>query len=338
MIYAIVLFYLFASLLLYCLLGGADFGAGIIEVFSGEKKTDRVRHIINRAMAPVWEANHVWLIVVIVILFMGFPLIFSRVSIYFHIPLTLMLTGIIFRGCAFAFRYYDPFNDKSHQVYNRIFAFSSLVTPMFFGIMIGALSSSHFPEFYDDFYESFFAPWLGWVPFFSGFFIASLFAYLAAVYLTGEAEGSVEKSYFVKQAQGYAAASVITGFLVLLFSQWAQVRFWYLFISNPVCFTCIIAATALMVILWKRLSYMSVFMSRAIIGGQIFLIIFAWVNAMYPAVIFFNNGRSLTLLQASAPQTTLNNLSGALLCGSLIIFPGVFFLLRVFKWPREEQT
>src|SRR3982750_1491425 len=92
-----------ASFVLYALLGGADYGAGIIEAFSGRKGEQTV----SRALAPVWEANHVWLILAIVILFTGFPAVYSSISTVLHIPLMVVLVGIIFRGCAFTFRHYD---------------------------------------------------------------------------------------------------------------------------------------------------------------------------------------------------------------------------------------
>ncbi len=86
------------SVLLYVLLGGADFGAGIVEMLVGKKGTDT----ISKAIAPVWEANHVWIILAVVILFNGFPLAYTVMSTYLHIPLLLVLIGIIIRGTAFS--------------------------------------------------------------------------------------------------------------------------------------------------------------------------------------------------------------------------------------------
>src|SRR5687767_8170045 len=94
----LVIFFLGVSLLLYALLGGADFGAGILELFSGKKNVIEQREIITHAMGPVWEANHVWLILAVVILLNGFPRAFSLISIHFHLPLVLVLVGIVLRG------------------------------------------------------------------------------------------------------------------------------------------------------------------------------------------------------------------------------------------------
>src|ERR671918_2405613 len=110
-----IAFFLAVSILLYCLLAGADFGAGILEAFLGDRQREEQRQVITHAIGPVWEANHVWLILAVVILFTGFPKAYSALSITFHIPLTLMLVGIILRGCAFTFRHYDAVRDRSQR-------------------------------------------------------------------------------------------------------------------------------------------------------------------------------------------------------------------------------
>src|SRR5918992_5235757 len=124
-----VAFFLAVSILFYCLFAGADFGAGILEAFLGSRSREEQRTVITHAMGPVWEANHVWLILAIVILFTGFPKAYSALSITFHIPLTLMLMGIILRGCAFTFRHYDAVRDRSQRYYSAIFVISSFLTP-----------------------------------------------------------------------------------------------------------------------------------------------------------------------------------------------------------------
>ena len=124
-----------ASLLLYTLLGGADFGAGIVETFSGKRE----EVTISKAIAPVWEANHVWLILAVVILFTGFPAVYASLSLVLHIPLMIVLLGIIMRGTAFTFRHYDAINDRSHYYYTLLFRVSSFITPLFLGIILGAM-------------------------------------------------------------------------------------------------------------------------------------------------------------------------------------------------------
>jgi cytochrome bd ubiquinol oxidase subunit II len=119
----VVIGFLVISLLFYCLLGGADFGAGALELFVPQKNRKRHEELVTKAMGPVWEANHIWLIILIVILFNAFPKVYTQYSIYFHIPLTLMLIGIVLRGCAFSFRQYDALKDNAHRYYTLAFSF-----------------------------------------------------------------------------------------------------------------------------------------------------------------------------------------------------------------------
>ena len=137
----VVIGFLWLALLLYLLLGGADFGAGIIELFTSDDNKAKTRRISYHAIGPIWEANHMWLIIAIVILFVGFPGIYATMSTYLHIPLAIMLLGIIARGTAFAFRNYDAVVDNMQKVYNKIFVYSSFITPFFLGIIAGSTVS-----------------------------------------------------------------------------------------------------------------------------------------------------------------------------------------------------
>src|ERR671918_1010553 len=97
-----------AGTVTYAVLGGADFGGGVWDLFASGPRREEQRDAIAHAMGPVWEANHVWLIFVIVILFSAFPLAFEALSIALYIPFHLVLLGIILRGAAFVFRAYSP--------------------------------------------------------------------------------------------------------------------------------------------------------------------------------------------------------------------------------------
>ncbi len=107
-----------ASLLLYVLLGGSDYGAGILELLPAGRLRQAQTKVINDAVGPVWEANHMWLILIVVILFMGFPAIFTTLMIALHGPMLALLVGIVVRGTTFTFRHYDPIQTgQSQRVY-----------------------------------------------------------------------------------------------------------------------------------------------------------------------------------------------------------------------------
>src|SRR5262245_56372673 len=126
------------SLIAYALLGGADFGAGVWDLLARDA---RQRDLIERAIAPIWEANHVWLVLVVVLLFSAFPPVYAAASIALHIPLSLMLLGIVLRGSAFVVRQYGPLSQVSKRRWGLLFGVSSTVTPLFLGITMGAVTA-----------------------------------------------------------------------------------------------------------------------------------------------------------------------------------------------------
>ena len=176
MVYVIMI-YLLTAVLLYLLLGGADFGAGIIELFTSDRNKDRTSITLTRTIGPIWEANHMWLIIVIVILFTGFPEIYATVSTYLHIPLLIMLMGIIARGTAFAFRHYDAVEDKMQQVYNKIFRYSSFITPFFLGIIAASVVSGTIDPDADNFMDAYIFSWLHFFSVAVGLFTVSICGY-----------------------------------------------------------------------------------------------------------------------------------------------------------------
>jgi len=153
---------LMAALVLYALGGGADFGGGVWDLLASGPRAGAQRQAIERAIGPIWEANHVWLILAIVLTFSCFPPVFARLGIVLHIPLTLMLVGIVLRGSAFTFRTYDDQHDAVQRRWGRIFAGASLVTPVLLGVCIGAVASGRAGPVpaHGAFVDRFVAPWL----------------------------------------------------------------------------------------------------------------------------------------------------------------------------------
>src|SRR5678815_2437613 len=130
-----------AALVLYALLGGADYGGGVWDLFALGKRQREQRALIADAISPVWEANHVWLILVIVVLFTAFPPAFAAIATALHIPITLLLIGIVLRGTAFTFRTYDVQRDDVQRRWSLIFSIASIITPILLGTILGAIAS-----------------------------------------------------------------------------------------------------------------------------------------------------------------------------------------------------
>src|SRR6185295_9460327 len=132
---------IFLSLILYALMGGADFGGGMWDLLAVGPRASRQRHAIAEAIGPIWEANHVWLILIVVLLFTGFPMGFSVMMIALHIPVTVMLFGIVLRGGAFMFRKYDSRIGTAQRRWGTVFGIASLFSPFAQGMILGAITT-----------------------------------------------------------------------------------------------------------------------------------------------------------------------------------------------------
>ena len=185
----VLLAILLGAAILYATTAGADFGGGVWDLLASGARKKRQRILIEKAITPVWEVNHVWMILMVVILFSGFPAAYSAISTALHIPLTLMLLGIVARGAAFTFRAYDRKTDDVQRRWGVIFSVASVITPLILGIIVGSIASGEIELEGSIVTSGFFTPWAS-SPFVwsVGGLTLTLFAYIAAVYLANEAE------------------------------------------------------------------------------------------------------------------------------------------------------
>ncbi len=342
----VVLCFTFFSLFLYVLLGGADFGAGIVELFSSKKNRKLNRDTIYKVMGPVWEANHIWLIILIVILWVAFPVYFNIIIIHLHIPLTLVLLGITMRGVAFIFRHYDAVVGESQVWYNRMFRISSLITPVFLGMCFGSLVSGEITLVDDytntSFAEVFIYPWLNIFSLLTGLFYASLCAFLASTLLIGETTGEVRRLYSRKSAI-YTAIVVLLGAVLLLYGLMADLVFVEDFLSDIYSLSAVSLSAFLLIPLWKAIKEQHSVLTRFYAGFQIMLVLFAAVNTHFPNLIITTTGE-VNMMDDPAPYPVIRVLGITLLIGGFVILPGLFHLMRSFNMirlpgddPREED-
>jgi cytochrome d ubiquinol oxidase subunit II len=176
---------LIIALAAYAVLGGADFGAGFWDLTAGgAERGARMRGLIKRSMGPVWEANHVWLIVVLVVMWTCFPHAFGPLMETLYVPLFLAAVGIIFRGAAFAVRG-EASTIGEARILGATFALSSVLTPFFLGCAIGAVASGQVSATGDP--SEPFASWTGATSIFVGLMAVATGAYVAAIFLAGDA-------------------------------------------------------------------------------------------------------------------------------------------------------
>jgi len=328
----IIIFVLGIALFLYVLLGGADFGAGIVEIFTGKKGIDT----ISKAIAPVWEANHIWLILAIVILFTGFPQVFESLTTYLHIPLLIILIGIVFRGTAFTFRYYDAIKDSTHIYYTALFRISSLLTPFFFGVTLGAIILGKIPaNVHGTFYEVFISPWLNLFTFVTGIFLTLLFGWLASVYLIGEAQDEGTYHMFVLTSRIFYILLVLSGLGVFLLAELYELHYFKKFIHSAVAIMCVVVATIIIPFIWRNIKLRSSFRTRLLAGVQTACIITGWFAVQFPVMIFIADGSNMTIWNSQAPERTMSLLLLALIVGILLVFPAFAYLFKVFKFDNK---
>ncbi len=330
-----VLFFLGASVLFYVLFGGADFGAGVLELFVGKERRAEQRALVSRAMAPVWEANHMWLVLAVVILFMAFPTVYTTLSVFLFAPMTAVLVGIVARGTAFTFRHYDTLTKDWHRAYTAAFALGSLWTSAWLGVVAGALVLGRIDPAGADTWTLYVAPW--WNPFCIAMavFTTALFALLAAVFLVGEADDDGLRAIFRGKARVAAVVLVAAGAAVFATAELAGLPLIAAFFGTPASVAAFATATALLVPFWRALGRGRT-AARVLGAAIVTLVLLGWYAVQYPVAVRLADG-AITFPAAAAPEATLRALLGALLVGSLVIFPGLAYLFRVFKWGTFEK-
>ena len=315
----------------YVLTGGADFGGGVWDLFAAGERRERQRDLIAQSIAPIWEANHVWLIVVVVVLFTAFPSAFSTLGTILHIPLTVMLIGIVLRGSAFVFRSYGPHGGNR---WGLAFAIASVITPVLLGSIIGSIATGAVARAADNvrasasFTEVFVRPWAAPFPAAVGAFALALFAFLAATYLTVDAEDEDLREDFRARALAAAVAVFACASLALVLAHSAAPR-----VAIGVVGALLIqAATACAAItaiaaLWLRRYRLA----RITAAAQVTCILWGWMLAQYPYLI----PPALTIRDAAAPAVTLRLLALGLTAGAVVLLPSLHYMLRTFKTKRR---
>jgi len=329
----VVLFFTVLSFFLYVLLGGADFGAGTLELFSSADHKKSIKKTTYSVLGPVWEANHIWIIILIVILWIAFPIFYNVIIVYLHIPLTLVLLGITLRGVAFVFRHYDAVKDKSQLLYDRMFEFSCLVTPIFLGMTFGGLVSGNIILLEDNpnagFADVYIHPWLQPFPILTGFFFSALCVFLSATFLIGEAK-DYEKRMYMRKAGIATIAVVVIGMATLLAGYLADNKFTNDFLNNYYALGAVALSGILLYPLWRVIQIGRIIWCRFLAGMQVLLILFAAIGTHFPNLIITKNTQ-ISLLDGRAPDSVISVLGISLIIGGALIIPGLLHLLKSFR-------
>lgn len=327
---------LFVAIVAYALFGGADFGAGFWDlVAGGTERGHRPRTVIDRSIGPVWEANHVWLIVVLVVLWTGFPEAFAAIMLTLYVPLTLAAVGIVLRGSGFAFRK-AVLATRDRRRYGAVFALSSVLVPFCMGAVAGGIASGRVPE------DAPGDPWSSWLnptSILGGVLAVAAVSFLAAVYLVWDAGRLSDHDmveYFRRRALGsavVAGALALVGIAVLH----ADAPFLFDGLSSrglPLVIGSAACGVGSIVLLVRANHHGA----RVLAAGAVVLVVLGWGVAQWDYLL----PEWLTIEEAAAPQGTLIALAVAVAGLALFVVPGfvLLYLLdqRGFLPGEAEET
>ncbi|HYH61712.1 MAG TPA: cytochrome d ubiquinol oxidase subunit II [Solirubrobacterales bacterium] len=315
---------LVVSLTAYAVLGGADFGAGFWDLTAGSAQHGaRIRGMIKRSMGPVWEANHVWLIVVLVVMWTCFPPAFAAIMETLYVPIFLAGVGIILRGGAFALRG-EAATISEARVLGAVFALSSVITPFFFGAALGAVAAGEVPvgEAGDPW-----SSWTGPVSLFAGAAGVATGAFMAAVFMAGDSERAglpdlVAAFRTRALGAGVAAGALALGGLLVVNAN--EERLFDGLTSGLGLVAVIASAAAGLVTLALILSSRwtpARFAASVAVGAMIVGLVVAQRPYFLPG--------QLTFEDAAAGDSTLAATLISLAIGLLVIVPSLVFLFRL---------
>jgi cytochrome bd ubiquinol oxidase subunit II len=334
-----------AGLTAYAVLGGADFGAGVWDLLAAGRRRQAQRDLLTTAMGPVWEANHVWLIFVVITLFSGFPAAFAALSTALIGPLSLALLGIVLRGAAFVFRQYGAPDGgrpvRGTVVWGRVFAAASVVTPFSLGAAAGALSTGsalagppaaaaaavgpagQVAAVGVD--GGVWRPFVEPVPLLAGGLAVACCAYLAAVYLARDAERVGDAALMADFRRRAIAAALAAGGLALgLLPVLPPVMADRLAtVGAPAVGLSVVAGTTALGLLWRRRHVVA----RVAAALAVAALLWGWIGALHPWVV---PGR-LTIADAAAPTVIATPVLVVLLTGLAVVAPCYVFMLRTLR-------
>jgi cytochrome d ubiquinol oxidase subunit II len=316
----------------YALLGGADFGAGFWDLIAGDPQHGHERRsLIEHSIGPVWEANHVWLIFVLVLMWTSFPSSFAAIASTLYIPLTLTAFGIIARGSAFAFRKAVT-ETWQRRLFGAAFAFSSVITPFFLGTTAGGVASDRVPPGLAK--GDIITSWVNPTSLTCGVLAVGVCAYLSAIYLTADARrrGHTDLAeYFRRQGllSGISVGAVAVAAIAVVRADAHQLYQGLLHRGLPHVIFSMVAGFVSLLLLARR-NYIAVRVTAAV---AVTTVLWAWGIGQYPQLL-----PGLSLEQAASPHATLQATAIASLIGLLVVLPSLAWLFVLFQREDTRST
>ncbi|GGO77746.1 cytochrome d ubiquinol oxidase subunit II [Nocardioides deserti] len=325
---------LFVGVLAYSLFGGADFGSGFYDLTAGgSRRGAELRTLVDHSIGPVWEANHVWLVYVLVTWWTAFPESFASAMSTLILPLLLALLGIVLRGASFAFRKYAASLAQA-RLFGAVFATSSVVTPFFFGTVAGAIASGRVPaEGRGDLWTS----WLNPTSAFGGVIAVGTCAFLAGCFLTADAARGGQERLAGQLRRRTIGVGLVTGGIVLAalvpleldaptLADGLETQ------AAPLVVASAVAGVATLVLLWRRWFGLARLTAVAAVAA----VVSGWGVGQYPWLLV----DEVTIADAAGAEATLQALLVAVGIAAVVVLPALAYLYRLTQteaWSRSEH-
>ena len=313
------------ALLAYAVLGGADFGGGVWDILATGPRAHAQRVAIAQSIGPVWEANHVWLIFLIVLLFSAFPAAFADLSIALYWPFHFVLAGIVLRGAAFVFSAHGRTVGRTPVAWGATFGAASVITPLLLGAALGAVSDGQIRVSNGTVTTAGTWAWVAPFSLATGLLALAVCAYLAAFYLTLETEGQLQEDFRERALLVWLVAGGLA-LVTLVLTRFSAPYLWNGLVAG---WPAILVGTG---ILLAPASFTAMYvrryrLARVCAVGQVIVLLVGWALALRPYLIY----PDVTLAESAAPSATLRFILITVPIGLALVLPSIWFLFSVFK-------
>ncbi len=331
---SLILVVLWIALTLYILFGGADFGVGVWEVNTALQSTERERNLLYKAIGPVWEANHVWLIFFLVCTHAAFPRAYAALGQALWIPLLIAIVGIVFRGAAYAFRANLIGERNQQKIWEVVFAVASTVAPFFLGAAAGAVASGKL-DFNDvgEYQGDIITGWVSPLSLFTGFFTVGICAFLSATYLLRESLNQQHFDLVSIWRQRALTTGIIMGVLSLVGLAFLAVEpdsFWTGFRERGLPLFCVgvVSGIAALFAIWRTRPLAATIAAVSTVT----CVIWGWGVSQYPILLPPN----LTIENCKTSDSVMWAMLGCIGIGMVLVVPSLWWLLAIFKGEQQE--
>ena len=321
---------LMLSILLFALAGGADFGGGVWTLLArrGERAREQ-RKLVDRAIGPIWEVNELWVVVSTVILWTAFTPAFSAYGTALFIPFVLAIAGVLLRGAFFALRIESEEAPRAYAFFGEVFGSMSIITPFFLGLAAGAIASGRLRLDENELpVDGYFQPWLGLFPLIVGALAVVTCAYLAAIYLTIDANDNapLQEDFRLRGMISGVALGVL-GVIAIPITRAGAPHMWEGLAPGKLASILMVVAALSLAASLTLLFVRRYWLARAAAIAQVIFTFAAWSAAQYPYLLV----PDITISDAASPRSVLVAMTVLVFFYIIVLGPSLYLLFRLFK-------